>query len=143
MAKTPSEIARDVFSAALNAIRVTGSVAVAAKANPTVAAGETTASIAAALIADTGQLAAGTYMVEVVLGFSGTGAAGKHLAVQHRDAANTGTVSPLGLCPAGGAIGLAFERVVIAANQRIRVVVGAVAAAAAEVTQAQIRVYLL
>lgn len=112
-------------------------------ANPTVASGETTASIAAAVVADSGALAAGTYRVEITLGFSGAPAAGKHITVQHRNAADAATLQSLGLCPAGESATILLERVVVAANERIRAVIGAVAAAAAEVTQAQIRAYLL
>lgn len=110
---------------------------------PVVASGESTAAAANAVVADSGELPAGAYRVEITMGFSGAAAAGKHLAAQHRNAANGANVAPLALCPAGGAMGIVLERVDVAEDERIRVVVGAVAAIAAEVTQAHIRVYPL
>lgn len=115
----------------------------APRKNPTVAAGEATAPAAAALIADTGALAAGTYYLEGTIAFDGASAAGKSLKVEHRDAANTSTLAVIARGPCGGAMGFGAERIVIAANERIRVIVAAVAGAAAEVAQAQIRVYKL
>lgn len=110
---------------------------------PTVVSAVATAPIASAVIADSGQLAAGTYRVEVAAGFSDTLAAGKHLVVEHRDAANTGNINTLGLVPAGVALDFTVERVVVALNQRIRVVNGAVAGAAGSVAHGAVRVYLL
>lgn len=112
-------------------------------ATPSAIGAETTASIAAAVIADTGALAVGSYRVEITLGFSGTVVAGKHIVVQHRDAANTGNIGILALCPSGASVHIVLERVVIAATERIRAVIGAVAAGVGEVSQASIRVYLL
>lgn len=111
--------------------------------NPTEGGGVVTAAAAAAVIADSGPLAAGTYYVEIIMGASGAAAAGKHLQVEHRDAANTGTVIVRGICPYGGAVSFVKERVVVALNQRIRVVQSSILGAAAEVAQATVRVYLL
>jgi hypothetical protein len=110
---------------------------------PTVASGQATAPAIAAVIADTGALAAGVYDLEITLGFSGVLAAGKHLSVEHRNAANAANVFQYGLCPAGASKTVYISRVVVAANERIRVVVGPVAAAAAEVTHATIRALLV
>jgi len=111
--------------------------------NPTAASGNASAPAANAVVADSGALAAGTYYVEVSLGFSGTLAAGKHLQIEHRNAANNATVNTLGMCPAGVSTIVVRERVVVALNERIRVVIGAVAAAASEVAIAEVRVYKL
>lgn len=110
---------------------------------PTVVSGTGTASVAEAVIADTGNLAAGSYRVEITMGHSGVSAAGKHLVAEHRNAADSATNHTLGICPSGGAIGLVLDRVEVAANESIRVKMGAVAAAASEVAQAMIRAYLL
>lgn len=110
---------------------------------PTVASGQATAPIAAAVIADTGALAAGVYDLEITLGFSGVLAAGKHLSVEHRNAANAANVQQYGLCPAGAVKTIYISRVVVAATERVRVVVGAVAAAVSEVAHATIRAILV
>lgn len=111
--------------------------------NPTAAGGSAAAPTAAQVIADTGQLAAGVYYIEAFLAISGASLAGKHLVLQHRDAANAATLMELALCPAGGAMGAGRERLVVALNERVRVVVGAVAVAAAEVAHAEIAAYKL
>ena len=112
--------------------------------DPVVAFGQQVGITAAAtVVADSGPLAAGRYAVEVDLGFSGTLVAGKHISVEHRNAANNGNIAQLGLCPGGAAPHIFLERVVVAANERIRAVVGAVATLAGEVVHASIRVYLL
>lgn len=111
----------------------------APQAASTVASGQSTAPGAAAVVADTGALAAGLYDLEITLGFSGVLAAGKHISVEHRNAANGANIAQLGLCPAGGVKTIYISRVVVAANERVRAVIGAVAAAAAEVAHATIR----
>lgn len=105
----------------------------------TVASGQVTAGAIAAVIADTGALPAGTYDVEITLGFSGAGVAGKHISVEHRNAANAANVQALGLCPAAAVKTIYLSRVAVALNERIRAVIGPVAAAAAEVAHATIR----
>jgi propanediol utilization protein len=127
------------------AVTVSGSVSTLDNLpNPTKASGDLTGITAAnTVIADTGQLAAGVYLVEIELGFSGTLVAGKHIIVQHRDAANAANINTLGLCPGGDSRYLLFRRVVVAANERIRAAVGAVATLAGEVVHASIRAYLL
>ena len=126
---------------------IAGDVAVRAGgvplSTPTVGAGFATAPAAAFVLGDTGALAAGTYLVEVTMGAAGSVAAGKDIRVEHRNAANASNVNVLGLCPSSQALYLRRERVVVALNERIRVVVGAILFAAAETTQAEIRVYLL
>lgn len=111
--------------------------------NPIVVSAQAAAPAAAAVVADSGALAAGVYAVEVDLGFSAAPAAGKHISLEHRNAANNGNTQQLGLCPGGAAPHIFLERVVVAANERIRAVIGAVAAAAGEVAHASIRLYLL
>jgi hypothetical protein len=105
----------------------------------TVASGQATAPTAAQVVADTGALAAGVYDLEITLGFSGVLAAGKHLSVEHRNAANAANIAQLGLAPAGTGGSVYLTRVVVALNERVRVVVGAVAGAVSEVAHATIR----
>lgn len=111
-------------------------------ANPTAVGATATAPGAGAVIADTGALAAGVYRVAARLGFSGALAAGKHVVLEHRDAANTGTVRTLALCPAGTSLPVEFERYVLAVNERLRVVNGIIGAAG-EVAQGSITASLL
>jgi hypothetical protein len=111
--------------------------------NPTAVSGSSVAPANAAVIADTGALAAGTYLVEINLIASATPAAGKQLQVEHRNAANGATVNYLGGVTGGQVFQAIVERVVVAVNERIRVVVGAVAFAATEGAIASIRAYRL
>lgn len=112
-------------------------------AQPLRVSGSATAPAGAALIADTGQLAAGIYRVEVMLGFADTLAAGKALVVEHRNAGNTAQLAN-GIqahhSAGSGAGWLVFERVVVAANERIRVSNAAIAGAAGSVASATIMV---
>lgn len=94
------------------------------------------------MIADTGALAVGNYRAEVALGFSGVLAAGKHVMLERRNAANGATLETLALCPAGFAQSFVFERVPLAANERLRVITGIVAAAG-KVAHGAIRASLL
>lgn len=110
--------------------------------NPTVASGQATAPAASAVIADTGPLPAGTYLVEVRMSGSCVRTAGKQLEAQHRNAANAATVNILHTTPGEPAETETF-RIVLAANERIRVVVGAVLFGAAEIANGLVRVYLL
>ena len=112
-------------------------------ADPTVSSSIASAPAAAALIATTGALPVGAYRVEVGLGFSGVAAAGKHLLLEHRDATDAATLHTLALCPAGTTGYYSSERVNLLANQRLRVIGGAVAGAVGEVAQGSIRAQLL
>lgn len=112
-------------------------------ANPTPASGRVVAAAAAALIADTGALAAGAYRVEFTVGLSGALAAGKGIDLEHRDAANAATLRNLAHCPGGQMVDGVIERIVLAANERIRAVQGAVAGEAASVSHASIRATLV
>jgi hypothetical protein len=107
------------------------------------ASGVSTAPAANAVVADTGQLPAGDYLVEVELSAAGVLAAGKALLVQHRNAGNSADVNTLGGCPAATSRSIEVGRVTLALNERIRVVVGAVAFAASETAVASIRVHRL
>jgi hypothetical protein len=97
---------------------------------------------AGAAIVDTGQLAAGTYRVEIVAAFADTLAAGKALLVQHRNAANGANIWELP-APAGQPLAFTIERLVVADNERVRVINGAVAGAAGSIASALIRCSLL
>jgi hypothetical protein len=108
---------------------------------PTVASGQAAAPTAGQVIADTGALAAGIYDIEVTLGFSGAAAAGKQITVEHRNAANNANIQQYAMLPCPGAHPVYFARVSVAAGERIRAVIGAVAAAASEVAHATIRVH--
>lgn len=107
-------------------------------AGMTYASAATTASGAAAVIADTGALAAGDYDFDVTLGAAGVVVAGKCIILEHRDAANAATLKNLALVGADEALALTIRRMAIATNERIRAIVGAVAFAAAERSQASI-----
>lgn len=111
--------------------------------NPTAASGLSIAPAANAVVADTGPLPAGAYFVEITLATSAAAAAGKHLQVEHRNAANAATVNTLAGCPGGVVEQTFIERIVLALNERIRAVVGAVAFAASEGAIASIRAYRL
>ena len=86
---------------------------------------------------------AGVYYVEITFSNSGVAAAGKHTQAEHRNAANNATNIVLGGCPYPGATQVWRERVVLALNERVRVVQSAVAGAAAEVAIAEVALYLL
>jgi hypothetical protein len=105
--------------------------------------GLVTAGAAAAVIADTGGLPAGDYLIEIELAGTGTVAAGKGIVVEHRDAANTGNVNRLGGCGASESRSIGVSRLKVAANERVRAVVGAVAFAASETALASIRAHKL
>lgn len=103
---------------------------------------EVTAPAGAAAVVDTGALAAGDYRVEYELAFADSIAAGKTLALEHRDAANATNLHTL-TCPAGCVVQGALDRVTVALNERLRVVNRAIAGAAGSVASASIRVTLL
>lgn len=100
--------------------------------------GLATAPAAAGVIVAGVAMTAGIYDVYVNVGFSGAGAAGKGAVIEHRNAADTAVVGYLGYCPVGQAQAFVVPRVTFAANERVRVVQGAVAAAASEVVVARI-----
>jgi hypothetical protein len=100
-----------------------------------------TAPGAAAVVADTGALPAGDYTIDVELDAAAVLAAGKALIVEHRNAANAATVKPLGGCGAGQSRTLTIRRLTLAANERVRVIVGAVAFGAGETATAAIQAY--
>jgi len=111
--------------------------------NPVVGAGVVTAAAANAVIADSGPLPAGVYYVEITMSVSGVAAAGKHLQVEHRNAANSATNAVKGGLPYPGATQSWVERVVVALNERIRIVQSSVAGAASEVAIGHVACYLL
>lgn len=111
--------------------------------NPTAVSGLAIAPGAAGVVADTGPLAAGTYLLELNLAASALAAAGKHIQVEHRNAANAATINTLAGCAGGQMFSSIVGRIVIAANERIRAVIGAVAFAASEGAIASIRAYRL
>lgn len=101
--------------------------------------GQTAAAAAAnTVVADTGALPAGTYEVELQGGVLGVLTAGVGLVVEHRNAANGANVAVLG---GGSQFERRIKRVTIAASERIRIRVDAVALPAATVAAAAIRVY--
>jgi hypothetical protein len=105
--------------------------------------GQVVAPAGAAVIADTGQLPAGDYMVEIEAGAADTLAAGKGLRVEHRNAANTANVRQGAIVPAGSSVFIQWSRVAVALNERIRVTVASVAGTASSEYGAAIRVYPL
>jgi hypothetical protein len=94
-----------------------------------------------AVVVDTGALPAGDYTIDVELDAAAVLAAGKALVVEHRNAANAATVKQLGGCSAGQSRTLTIRRLTLAANERVRVVVGAVAFGAGETATAAIQAY--
>jgi hypothetical protein len=93
------------------------------------------------VVADTGQLPAGVYTVEVAMHVGGVATAGVELVVEHRNAANSANVTVLGGCGTGGGAAPRFSKVTVAENERIRVVVGAVALPTTTKASAHIRAY--
>lgn len=108
----------------------------------TVKAGGLSAAAAAAntVVADTGDLPAGVYRVEVQGGCMATSAAGKGLVCEHRDAADAATLEVLG---GSGTFpfNLEVDRLVVGANESVRVKLDAVALGASEKAVASIRCY--
>lgn len=109
----------------------------------TVANGTQTAAAAVAgtVVADTGALAAGDYLIEAVCAVLGVATAGVGLVVEHRNAANSANVSVLGACSGGGTLDTEIDGVTIAANERIRIVVGATALPASTTAAGSVRAY--
>lgn len=96
------------------------------------------AAAADTVVADTGPLAAGTYEIEVQGGILGPDVAGVGLVVEHRNAANAANIAILG---GGTGFERRIKRVVVAATERIRIKVDAVALPAATKAVAAVRVY--
>lgn len=111
-------------------------------ADPTVASGQATASAIGAVIADTGPMPAGKYLLELRASASCVRTAGKQLQVEHRNAANAATLNLLHSTP-GEPTHVETFRIVLAANERVRIVVGAVAMGAGEIANGLVRLYLL
>lgn len=108
---------------------------------PIVASAVVVAPAAGAVIADTGGIAEpGQYDLELTGGISGVAAAGKHIAFEHRNAANAATLQTYGLCPGGAGFSASIARVTIAAGERIRALNGIIGAAG-EGFQACIRMF--
>jgi hypothetical protein len=84
-----------------------------------------------AVQADTGALPAGDYELHIHLASSDTVAVGKGLIVEHRNAANGATLRQFGGIGAADAIDIDVPRVTLALNERIRVIAGTAAGAAA------------
>jgi hypothetical protein len=84
-----------------------------------------------AVQADTGALAAGDYDFDVHLGVSDTVAVGKGLVLEHRNAANGATLQSLAVCAAGAVEDFQIRRYTLALNERLRVIAGSAAGAAA------------
>jgi hypothetical protein len=92
----------------------------------------TTASAIGAVIADTGALAAADYDFDIKIAGGGAVLAGKVLIVEHRNAANAATLQSLAMVGGDATAEVLLRRYTLALNERIRVIVGAVAFAAAE-----------
>lgn len=103
------------------------------------ASAQVVAPAAGAVIADTGQLAAGTYRVEVHMAFADTLAAGKALILEYRNAANSATLHSA-VCPAGATVRIVISRITIVGNERFRVINAAVVGVAGSVANAYIEV---
>jgi hypothetical protein len=86
---------------------------------------------ASAVQADTGALAAGTYDFDIHMAVSDTVAVGKGLVIEHRNAVNNANINVLGgATPNGGAETVNIRRLVLATNERVRVIAGTAAGAA-------------
>ena len=92
-----------------------------------------------AVIADTGALAAGDYDLEIQLACQDTNAVGKGMVVEHRNAANGATLHNLGGCAAPDSNTSKLTRYTLLLNERIRVIAGTAAGAAASSYVATIR----
>jgi hypothetical protein len=96
-----------------------------------------------AVLADTGPLPAGAYRVEWNCVAMDTIAVGKGCIVEHRNAANSANIAVLGGCAAGESQSDEEDRVVVAANERIRVTVGSAAGAPSSLYAGHVAAYLL
>jgi hypothetical protein len=106
---------------------------------PVQASGIVIAPAANAVIADSGALPAGKYVVIVHYGSTGIAAVGKGMAYEHRNAANAANIHTFTWpTPSGGRIELHY--VTVALNERIRVVNATTAGEAASRYSAHIQV---
>ena len=97
---------------------------------PVIAGATVTAPTAGQVIADTGNLTAGEYLIEYSLFAQDTTAVGKGLTVEHRNAANNATVRVLGGCATPDNQYGFVRRLTVVANERVRVIAGAAGTAA-------------
>ena len=98
------------------------------KASPAkLVSGLVTAPAAAAVIADTGVMAAGTYEVEIHGGSTAAAGVLKYMVAEHRNAANDATLQTIALWNAPSNSGYGVRKLDIALDQRIRVINGAAA----------------
>lgn len=103
-------------------------------------AGSVTAPAANAVIADSGAVPnSGDWDFDIQIGLADiTLTLGKCLLLEHRNAANGATIRTLAMVPQQGVIQLSIRRYTMVLNERLRVINGAVAGAAASVYQAAI-----
>jgi hypothetical protein len=94
-----------------------------------------------AVLADTGPLAAGDYLIEIEAGSADTLAAGKGIRIEHRNAANAANIVQGAVIPAGAYASIRWGRVTLATNERVRATVAGVAGAASSEYGAHIRAY--
>ena len=85
------------------------------------------------VLADTGALAAGNYDIEVDAGASDTVALGKHIEIQHRNAANGANLHTF-VIPTPNSNSFVWKKVAVALNERIRGQSGVIAGAASVYT---------
>lgn len=97
---------------------------------------------AGAVIADSGPLPAGEYMMEIAMASDDAAALGKYVAFEHRNAANLANVQTF-ILPTPGAIFFRLSRIIIQANERVRAVAGTTAGAAGASYNAMINLYPL
>lgn len=102
------------------------------------ASGAVAAPAASAVIADTGNLPAGDYLIEWAVAAMDTVAVGKGMVVEHRDAADAVTNFRLGGCVAGDSQSGVSRRITVAANESVRVIAGTAAGAASSLYVASI-----
>ena len=101
-----------------------------AAATYTWASVKSAAPAANAVQATTGALTAGTYDFVITCLVSDTVAVGKGLVIEHRNSADAATLQNLGGCVPGDAEQFELRSLVIATNERIRVIAGTAAGAA-------------
>lgn len=96
------------------------------KATPAkIVSGHVAAPAAAAVIADTDKLAAGTYEVEITGGTTAAAGVLKYMVAQHRNAANDGTIATIAIFNAPTNNGYHIRKMSVATDERIRVLNGA------------------
>ena len=101
------------------------------------ASGSVTAPAASAVIADSGAMAAGNYLVIVDLSSTGVAGVGKYMIVEHRNAGNTATLRSV-IMAVPNTHRIEWPKLVLAANERIRVINSPTAGAASEVYAAMV-----